>query len=237
MCTWGESCESVTHEREVQSTVHNERGEARSGYGVRDDINMTKRIYSGLMMALSLMLGATGCRSVPAGTDVASSVPPPMVLLPGDDVEVSVFGVPDLNTAQKIRPDGNISAKLFGDIVAAGKTPSDLRDELMKLYASQIQVKAITVIARSSAAVYVTGAVGRPGKVEYLRPMTALEAIMEAGGFDYKAGARPGKVRVVRTEDNEAKSFPLDFNEILTKGGHAPVYLKPFDTVYVPGAW
>jgi polysaccharide export outer membrane protein len=160
-----------------------------------------------------------------------------MVLLPGDDVEISVFGVPDLNTSQRIRPDGKISAKLFGDVVASGKTPVELQNELMKLYESQIQVKAITVIVRSSAAVYVTGAVGKPGKVEYLRPMTALEAIMEAGGFDQKAGARRSKVRVVRTENNQVKSYLLDFDEILTKGGSAPFYLKPFDTVYVPSAW
>ena len=190
-----------------------------------------------MLPTLLLLLETTSCRSVP-DIAVASSTPPPaMVLLPGDDVEISVFGVPDLNTSQRIRPDGKISAKLFGDIMAAGKTPSELQKELMKLYESQIQVKAITVIARSAAAIYVTGAVGRPGKVEYLRPMTALEAIMEAGGFDQKAGARRGKVRVVRTENNQVKSYLVDFDVILTKGGQAPLYLKPFDTVYVPGAW
>ena len=184
-----------------------------------------------------LMLASVGCQTLSDNVESIFSPPAAMVLLPGDDVEISVFGVPDLNTVQRIRPDGKISAKLFGDIVAAGKSPSDLRNELIKLYESQIQVKAITVIARSSAAVYVTGAVGRPGKVDYLRPMTALEAIMEAGGFDQKAGARRGKVRVIRTENNEVKSVSLDFDEILTKGGHTPFYLKPFDTVYVPGAW
>ena len=186
---------------------------------------------------LSLMLGTMGCLTSPPNPGSASTQPPPMVLLPGDDLEISVFGVPDLNTTQRIRPDGKISVKLFGDIVAAGKTPSELQNELVKLYASQIQVKAVTVIARSSAAVYVTGAVGRPGRVEYLRPMTALDAIMEAGGFDQKGGARLGKVRVVRTETNQVQSILLDFDEILTKGGQAPFYLKPFDTVYVPGAW
>jgi len=200
-------------------------------------MNIIKWFLKSGVLVLGMMLVTQGCQSISAKTDSASPPPAAMVLLPGDDVEISVFGVPDLNSIQKIRPDGKISAKLFGDIMAAGKTPAELRTELVKLYESQIQVKAITVIARSSAAVYVTGAVGRPGKIEYLRPMTALEAIMEAGGFDQKAGARRGKVRVVRTEDNQVKSFLLDFDEILTKGGNAPFYLKPFDTVYVPGAW
>lgn len=194
-------------------------------------------VFGGVISSLILMLAVTGCQTVPASSVSVSSPPPAMVLLPGDDLEISVFGVPDLNTTQRIRPDGKISVKLFGDVQASGKTPAELQLDLVKLYESQIQVKAITVIPRSSAAVYVTGAVGKPGKVECLRPMTALEAIMEAGGFDQKAGAKRGNVRVVRTENNQVTSYPLDFDEILTKGGQAPFYLKPFDTVYVPGAW
>lgn len=200
-------------------------------------MQLTLVIFRVWALSLILIFVVAGCQNVPDTTGLSSPPPPIMVLLPGDDVEISVFGVPDLNTTQRIRPDGKISAKLFGDIQASGKTPAELQGELMKLYESQIQVKAISVIARSSAAVYVTGAVGRPGKVEYLRPMTALEAIMESGGFDQKAGARRGKVRVVRTDNNQVKSYLLDFDEILTKGGQAPFYLKPFDTVYVPGSW
>ena len=190
-----------------------------------------------LTLLCVLIMVPMGCSTLPVTDDAASAPPAALVLLPGDDVEISVFGVPELNSAQRIRPDGNLSVKLFGDIRAAGKTPLELQKELTKLYEPQIQVKAITVIVRSSAAVYVSGAVGRPGKVDYLRPMTALEAIMEAGGFDQKAGARRGKVRVIRTESNQVKSYLLDFDKILTQGGNTPFYLKPFDTVYVPGAW
>ncbi len=197
---------------------------------------MNRFLFVGMLLSAP-MLVPLGCRTTPDTSGFESIPPVALLLLPGDDVEISIFGVPDLNTVQRIRPDGNLSVKLFGDIQAAGKSPSELQKELTKLYEPQIQVKAITVIARSSAAVYVSGAVSRPGKVEYLRPMTALEAIMEAGGFDQKAGARRGKVRVIRTENSQVKSYLLDFDKILTKGGNAPFYLKPFDTVYVPGAW
>lgn len=183
------------------------------------------------------MLVAPGCRSV---TPQVAYSPPPnpvMRLQPGDDVDISVFGVPDLNTAQKVRPDGKISVKLFGDVQAAGKSPMELQRDLVALYASQLQVKTITVIARSSAVVYVTGAVVKPGTLQYVRPITALDAIMESGGFDAKAGARRGKVRVIRTEGERVNSFTLDFDEVLTKGGSIPFYLRPFDTVYVPGSW
>ena len=73
--------------------------------------------------------------------------------------------------------------------------------------------------------------------MDYLRPITALEAIMESGGFDPKAGARRNKVKVIRTDGGLVHSYTLDFDEMMTRDGSAPFYLKPFDTVYVPGAW
>lgn len=203
----------------------------------KGDMRQAVKSYWLWMFPLVLMTATVGCRTLLEESESSFRQPAAVLLESGDEVEISVFGVPDLNTVQRIRPDGKMAVKLFGDMVAAGKTPTELRDELTKLYESQVQVKAITVIVRSSAVVYVTGAVGQPRKVAYLRPMTALEAIMEAGGFDQKAGARRGKVRVVRTENGQVKSYLLDFEEILTRGGRAPFYLKPFDTVYVPGAW
>lgn len=195
---------------------------------------MARRMMGFCLVAV---LAGGGCRTEGPDPVLALRPPPVMVLQPGDDVEISVFGVPELSSNQRIRPDGNISVKLFGDLMAAGKTPAELRGELTKLYESQVQVKAITVTVRSAAVVYVTGAVGRPGRVDYLRPMTVLEAIMEAGGFDQKAGARRGQVRVVRTEDGRYRNYLINLDPVLKRDGQVPFYLKPFDTVVVPGAW
>jgi polysaccharide export outer membrane protein len=193
--------------------------------------------YLFCMAGVATVLLTQGCRSVPQEVPYSPPPNPVMRLQPGDDVDISVFGVPDLNTSQKVRPDGKISVKLFGDVQAAGKSPMELQKDLVALYASQLQVKTITVIAKSSAVIYVTGAVVKPGTLPYVRPVTALEAIMESGGFDAKAGARRGKVRVIRTEGERVNNFTLDFDEVLTKGGGSPFYLRPFDTVYVPGSW
>ncbi len=157
--------------------------------------------------------------------------------MPGDDVEIFVFATPELNIVQKVRPDGKIAVKLFGELLVAGKEPVQVQQELMALYEKQLQVKAITVIARSSAAVYVTGAVMRPGKVDYLRPMTVLDAVMECGGFDARAGARRNQVRVLRRDGDQVHSYQLDLDAILTQGEKGSVFLRPFDTVYVPGSW
>lgn len=171
---------------------------------------------------------------VPVSLTLADSA---MRIGPGDELEINFFGAPELNLVQRVRPDGKISVRLFGDVQAAGKTPLDIQTELKELYATELQIKAITVVARTSAAAYVTGAVIRPGRVELVRPMTALDAVMEAGGFDHRSGARLTKVRVLRTEGDRVQTYQLDFEEILEGKDGSPFYLKPFDTIYVPGAW
>ena len=100
----------------------------------------------------------------------------------------------------------------------------------------EVQVSASPVmvsVESSSFAVYVTGAVLRPGKVTSDRPITALEAIMEAGGFDYtKANLK--KVRVIRHENGRTEHFTLNLKRVLNAQDSDQFNLKPGDIVYVP---
>jgi protein involved in polysaccharide export with SLBB domain len=78
----------------------------------------------------------------------------------------------------------------------------------------------------------VSGAVLRPGKYTSKRPLTALEAVMEAGGFDH-AKADIKRVVVVRHENGEVANFVLDLSPALEGRASNPFYLKPSDIVYV----
>ena len=157
-----------------------------------------------------------------------------ITLQEGDDLKISFPGSASLDTTQQIRRDGKISLPLVGEIQAAGETPDDLQQNLINLYAPQISSKEVIVTVESSAfPVYVTGCVIRPGKISSDRPMTALEAVMEAGGFDYeKANLR--NVRVIRNEDGVSKSYTLNLKMALNGNEDKPFYLKPSDIVYVP---
>ena len=85
----------------------------------------------------------------------------------------------------------------------------------------------------SSFPVFVTGAVLKPGKIVSDHSMTALEAIMEAGGPDYtKANLKA--VKVIRLEDGQFKTYTLDLKLLLEGKGNEPFYLKPSDIVRVP---
>jgi polysaccharide export outer membrane protein len=158
----------------------------------------------------------------------------PLVLREGDSVRISFPGAPNLNTVQQIKRDGRISLQLVGEVNAAGLTAGELEKELVKLCGPQLQVKEVTVaVEASSLSIYVTGAVLRPGKVMSERPLTALEAIMEAGGFDYTK-ANQKAVAVIRHEGSTTQRYKLNLKNELSGREVEPFALKSFDIIYVP---
>jgi protein involved in polysaccharide export with SLBB domain len=57
----------------------------------------------------------------------------------GDTIEIRYFYTPELNKTQIVRPDGKIVLQLVGEVVAAGKTPNELTQELSKKYEKYIK--------------------------------------------------------------------------------------------------
>ena len=135
---------------------------------------------------------------------------------------------------QQIRRDGKINLTIIGEVKATDKTPAQLENELVQAYASQLTSKEIKVTVVSSAfAVYVGGAVLKPGKIMPERALTVLDAIMEAGGFD-ETKANKKTVRVIRQEGGQVKNYYVNMKEVLEGAQTEPFYLKAHDVVYVP---
>ncbi len=150
-----------------------------------------------------------------------------MHLMPGDEIEVSFMGAPELNTLQAIRRDGRISLQLIGEVEAGGKTPEELQDELRKRYAQELQIGEVLVIPRLAPPVLVSGSVLNPGKIRLDRPLTVLDAIMESGGFNMRE-AEVRSVVLIRHEDGLRKGFIFDFKRALAgEGQDRPFYVKP----------
>src|SRR5271154_3469607 len=187
-------------------------------------------------LAVAILTAVVGCQTTQtnAPVETAGEHSDAIILREGDVLKISFPGAPNLNDSQQIRRDGKISLSMVGEVVAAGLTPADLEKEILKLYSSQLVTKEVTVtVASSSFPIFVTGAVIRPGKIMSDHPITALEAIMEAGGFDYTK-ADLGHVRVVRNEKDGTKNYMLNLKEALEAKQSTPFYLKPSDIVYVP---
>lgn len=157
-----------------------------------------------------------------------------LVLREGDDLRIAFPGAPNLDTTQRVRTDGRITMPMIGEVVASGLTPADLEKKLLEQYASQLVTKEVSVTVISSTfTVFVTGAVLHPGKITTDHPLNALEAIMEAGGFD-TTKADMQAVRIIRNQGGATKNFTINLKQALEGGQAEPFLLKRSDIVYVP---
>jgi len=156
-----------------------------------------------------------------------------MVLAPGDEITISFLGAPELNTTQTIRRDGKITLQMLGEVTAFGKTARELQAELLGKYAPQLQVKEVSVVITSPAPVFVSGAVNDGGQLNMERPITVLEAVMAAGGFNEKE-AKLENVMVVRHRKGKWHGYAIDATEVLAGQEENVFYLEPMDIVYVP---
>jgi len=187
------------------------------------------------MAALLLVLGGLGCQGpAPKGRAIeeGDKVPTTLALAPGDVLEVTFPGATNLSGSYRLGPEGAITMPLVGAVQAGGKSALQVQDELTKLYETQLQDKEVIVrIAGSANMVYVTGAVLRPGRVILERPLTALEAILETGGFAPNANKK--RVTVIRYEGNKNTLINLDLDPVYQGGEVTPFYLRPRDEVRV----
>ena len=193
-----------------------------------------KPLGTSIRCALALLL--SGCKS-PQPTPITEADAArynDITLREGDVLKIAFAGTPSLNTTQQIRRDGNINLPLVGDVKAAGVSPGALETQILDAYGTQLLSREVTVSLESAAIpIFVTGMVLRPGKVMADRPITLLEAIMEAGGFDYNR-ANMKAIRVMRREGDRVRTFVLNLKAAIEGASDTPFYLRPGDMVYVP---
>ena len=149
----------------------------------------------------------------------------------GDELDVKFYRAAELNEVVRIRPDGKISLQYVHDVQAAGLEPMELARQLSEKYASELVDPQVTVIVREFAnqRVYVDGEVKTPKEVPLRGPLTALQALSQAGGC--LTSAEVTKVILVRyhstTETREVRQLNLENVD-------EDVLLEPLDLVYVP---
>jgi polysaccharide export outer membrane protein len=152
----------------------------------------------------------------------------------GDVIQITFPGAPDLNITQTIRRDGLIDLPLIDEVEAVGKTPDQLEEILIRLYEPQLVTSEVLVtVVSSSIPIFVSGSVNSPGKIEVGRRITALEAIMEAGG-PIMGRSDLKNVKVIRNEGGVRKNYRINVKDILDGEPVEPFVLKPADIVFIP---
>jgi polysaccharide export outer membrane protein len=157
-----------------------------------------------------------------------------------DMVQVSVWHNPDLSVTVPVRPDGNISVPLIGDVRAGGRTPEDVAADVKQKLATYLrdpQVAVILTELRSHeylSRVRVTGAVHQPISIPYRQGMTVLDAVLAAGGTtEFANGDRTSLYR--REEGGVVKPFDVKLDRIMKKGElSSNIPVQPGDIITVP---
>lgn len=155
-------------------------------------------------------------------------------LQPGDEVRVKYLYHPELNVKLPIRPDGDLSLQIAGDIHAAGLTTDELEEVIKTRSNHRLREPEVNVIISrlGERKVYVLGEVRSPGFVLYHEGLTPLQAIVERGGFT--TTARVDSVLRLSPIKSDYQGTRLDLSKPLDDGVPEGVELVVGDVVYVP---
>lgn len=189
-----------------------------------------------MSLALSALLAAQGSlaeaqRGKPAPGEMSAEYR----IGPEDILQISVFSNDALSRTVPVRPDGMITLPLLNDVKAAGLTPMELRDSLMKKFVEFVPSPEVAVIVTEvkSFMISVIGQVAKPGRYDLRSSATIVDALAMAGGF--KEFAARSKVVVVRSEGGASKRIPFDYDKMNSpKKPQENFALRPGDIVMVP---
>lgn len=153
-----------------------------------------------------------------------------------DLLEISVFGLDDMNKTVRVSEDGKITLPLLGEIEVEGLTKTELEKKLSQLLEEKyLQNPQVTVFIKEyqSKRVSVLGAVGKPGPYELLGRQTLLQLISEAGGLNEDAG---DDIIVIRQfQDGTNTSLKISIDDLFLKGdARLNIPLEPNDIVNIP---
>lgn len=198
-------------------------------------------------LLLSCVLAVCGCAQTVSGLPMAPRSPmpqagvaldiPPYRLQVGDVLGVRLLLNPELNEEVTVRPDGRISTVLAEGVLAYGRTPEQLADELRRDYGRELRAPRLSVEVRSFAPnrIYVAGEVNVPGEFITVGPtLSVLQALARAGGV--KLSADTDRIFLVRRGPGDiAQVYSVNYRAAIRGADPgADVRLAPFDVVYVP---
>lgn len=204
-------------------------------------ISRLRKRLQPLSVALSLAITLSGC----AGPKQSLPVPPAYdydyVIGPLDSLSIFVWRNPELSRGVTVRPDGKFSAPLVEDIVASGKTSTQLAREMELVLSKYVRDPLVTVMVGGFNGVFenqirVVGEAVQPRSLPYQANITLLDVMISVGGLtDFASG---NNAQLVRTVNGKQVQTTVRLEDLLQDGDiSANVKMAPGDILIIPEAW
>lgn len=203
---------------------------------------MTRLLQLALLVFLSSASTAVLAQSVattPGAPAAGANVGSDYVIGPGDVIQVFVWRNDELTVEVPVRPDGKISTRLVEDMVAVGKTPSELARDIEKVLAEYVRSPQVNIIVTKPVSAFsqvkIMGQVKDPQALAFREGMTVLDAVLAVGGLaEFAAGNR---AKLIRTENGRQKEYRLRLGKLVNDGDMTQnLPLRPGDVLLVPGS-
>jgi polysaccharide export outer membrane protein len=158
------------------------------------------------------------------------------VLQPGDVLDIQYRYTPEFNQTITVQPDGYISLEIGGDVKVAGRNLEQVRNLILARAKTRLASPELLVVLKEFQKPYVVvaGEVVQPGKLEMREKLTAIQAVLLAGGF--KDSAKSSQILVFRKLNAEtAEVRTLNFKTLKrTSDLENDLTLQAGDMILVP---
>ena len=202
-------------------------------------IGAQARLLAGLLLcALSaLVVGCASPKQLPPAPALTEAADYTYIIGAGDALNIIVWRNPELSMAVPVRPDGKIAAPLVEELVAQGKTSTQLARDVEKQLSKYVRDPVVTVLVTGFVGPYseqirVVGEAARPQFLNYKKNMTVLDVMIAVGGLtDFADG---NAATILRSADG-GKQYAVRLKDLVKRGDvSANAEMKPGDILVIP---
>ena len=190
------------------------------------------------LLLLALIGGCASDAAIPVDLEASNQATQQYLIGPGDTLQVFVWGNTELSVTTPVRPDGRITTPLVEDVVANGKTPSQLARDIERRLSRYIKKPVVTVtvtqfVGIPSGQIRVVGEVQTPQTIPYRKDLSLLDVIIKVGGLtEYAAG---NDATIVRKVGETLVKYKVRLKDLAEEGDiGVNVMMQPGDVLFVP---
>ena len=186
----------------------------------------------------------TGCAlnspKYPPAPSAAATPDYNYIVGPGDSLNIIVWRNPELSMSVPVRPDGKVATPLVDELIAQGKTSTQIARDVEQALAKFVRDPIVTIIVTGFVGPYseqirVVGEAAKPQFLPYKQKMTLLDVMIAVGGLtDFADG---NSASILRASEGD-KQYTVRIKDLIKRGDmSANVEMRPGDILIIPQGW